>query len=275
VGEANPSYGVGDLFHERDQEIAPVERMSNQQVIPADIRNGLFREVILQNTGNVLAFSCPHLPYEHPRYLEFLDKIRKYYGCETIINLGDFVDHHGVSMHEKDPDGNSAGSEVELVKARINDWVDVFPDMLLTYGNHDRLPERNAFKNGVSKSMIKNINEIYGMPLDGWKWYDRIIADRVLYFHGTGRCGKNSAQQWVDANKMSCVVGHVHSNLSVTYCTTPYDRFFGMSVGCGIQPNSFAFAYNKEYSVRPVLGCSVILDSGRQPIPIPMYIGDR
>ena len=119
--------------------------------------------------------------------------------------------------------------------------------------------------------MIRTVNEVYGIP-STWKWYDRIMIDDVIYQHGTGRAGKNAAQQWLDANKKSTVIGHVHSNLSVVYSTTPYDRFFAMSVGCGIHPASFAFSYNKDFSVRPVLGCSVVLDNGKQPIPVPMYL---
>lgn len=242
--------------------------------VPADVGCGVYKELKLSNVGNVLAFSCTHLPNEHPRYLEFLKIIQKHYDCDTVVCLGDFLDHHGISMHDKDPDGHSAGREADLVRRRVSKWVDAFPNMLVAYGNHDRLLERTAYKNGVPKSMIRTVNEVYGIP-DSWRWYDRILIDRVIYQHGTGRSGKNAAQQWLDANKMSTVIGHVHSNLGVTYSTTPYDRFFAMSVGCGISPASYAFSYNKDFSVRPVLGCSVVLDNGKQPIPIPMYLGDR
>lgn len=238
---------------------------------PADVDSGVFKELTLKSSGNVLAFSCVHLPYEHPKYLDFLKRMRDFYKCDTIINLGDFLDHHMVSFHDKNPDGHSAGREIELVCGKVLEWVKEFPSILATTGNHDQLPQRNAFKNGVPNAMIRTVNEIYGIP-ETWKWYDRIRIGDVLYHHGTGRSGKNAAQQWMDSTKISNVIGHVHSNLSVTYSTTPYDRHFAMSVGCGISPSSFAFAYNKSFGVRPVLGCAVVLDGGRQPIPIPMYL---
>lgn len=232
---------------------------------------GVYNELVLNGVGNVLVFSCTHLPFEHPDYLKFLKQMYDLYECKVVVCLGDFIDHHAVSMHDKDPDGHSAGREVSLVIDKVQQWADVFSEMYITVGNHDALPERQAYKNGVSKIMIKTINEIYEMP-QTWRWYDRIVIDGVVYLHGTGRSGKYAAQQWMEANKRSTIIGHVHSNLSVTYSTTPYDRFYAMSVGCGIRPSSFAFTYNKNFAVRPVLGCGVVLANGQQPIPIPMFL---
>lgn len=246
------------------------ERSYTPRVSP-DVANGVFNEIELRNAGNVLAFSCLHLPFEHPDYLAFVKKMYDHYDCKTIICLGDFVDHHGISMHEKDPDGYSAGHEAEVVIEKAAEWARVFPNMYLTMGNHDKLCYRNAYKYGTPNMFVKTLNDAYDLP-DTWKWCDRVIADGVVYQHGTGRVGENAAKQWMNSNRRSTVIGHVHSNLSVMYSTSPYDRYFAMSAGCGIKCSSYAFVYNRDFSVRPVLGCCVVLDHGRQPIPIPMYL---
>lgn len=46
---------------------------------------------------------------------------------------------------------------------------------------------------------------------------------------------------------------------------------FGVSVGCGIDHKAYAFAYGKENTRKPVVGCSVVLQ-GKLPINIPMEI---
>jgi predicted phosphodiesterase len=237
-------------------------------------KSGVFKEINLNVTGNILAFGCVHLPFEHPKYLEFLKRIQDHYSIETVICLGDIVDGHSISMHDRSPDGFGASHEIEKVKEKIAEWAKVFPDMYLTYGNHDKLPFRQAHTNGLPKSMIKDLNTIYGMP-KGWQWADRVIANDVVYMHGTGRAGQNAAKQWMEANRKSTVIAHVHSAMGVAYSASPYDRYFAMSVGCGIDVKQYAFEYNKDFSVRPMLGCAVILDEGNQPISVPMYLGDK
>ena len=233
--------------------------------------NHVYNEIELTNAGNVLAFSCVHLPFEKKGYLEFIQRMRDYYKCETVICLGDLIDSHAISMHDHSPDGMGAGHEIEAVAKKISKWVDVFPDLYLTYGNHDKLPFRQAYSNGLPKSVIRDLNDIYSMP-EEWKWCDRVLADDVVYQHGTGKSGENAAKQWMMDNRRSTVIGHIHSSLGVNFSASNYDRLFSMCVGCGIDIKQYAFEYNKDFGKRPILGCGVILDNGKQPIACPYYM---
>ena len=47
-----------------------------------------------------------------------------------------------------------------------------------------------------------------------------------------------------------------------------------MNPGCLIDPNSYAMAYNLPNTWRPIIGCGVILNNGKLPIPLPMYLED-
>jgi len=45
-----------------------------------------------------------------------------------------------------------------------------------------------------------------------------------------------------------------------------------MSVGCGIDRRSYAFAYGKDFKKKPILGCGVVMEKGRYAQFIPMQL---
>lgn len=261
-----------------EASIAPIAHVHSS---PADIKTGEYEElkltnvgnvgndVILQNAGNILVFSCVHLPFEKKGYIDFLHRIKEEYKCNTIINLGDFVDSHAMSKHDHSPDGFGAGHEILKVIDKIQDWKKIFPKMYITMGNHDKLPYRQAYSNGLPKSVIKSFKEIYEMP-DGWVLCDRVIADGVVFSHGTGKSGEYAAKAWMLDNRKSSCIGHIHTSLSVQYVASRWDRLFAMSVGCGIDQSTYAAEYAKDFGRRQLIGCGVVLNNGQLPIAIPM-----
>ena len=66
-----------------------------------------------------------------------------------MIFIGDLIDSHGWSYHEHDPDGMSAGDELNLAINQIKDWYHAFPDADVCVGNHDRMHARKMFTAGV------------------------------------------------------------------------------------------------------------------------------
>ena len=66
---------------------------------------------------------------------------------------------------------------------------------------------------------------------------------------------------------MNVVVGHHHSSFGVNYTASPLGPRFGVDCGCLISDNHYAFAYNKQSLIRPLLGCVVIKEN--HPILIP------
>jgi hypothetical protein len=72
-------------------------------------------------------------------------------------------------------------------------------------------------------------------------------------------------------NRQSTVIGHLHTVCNVRYLASYKDLIFGVSVGCGIDHEKYAFAYGKQNTRKPVVACAVILD-GKLPINIPMSL---
>ena len=60
--------------------------------------------------------------------------------------------------------------------------------------------------------------------------------------------------------RMSCAIGHVHCFGGVQYSSSTKDMIFGLNSGCGIDIKRYAFAYGSNFSVRPTLGCGVVIE---------------
>ena len=218
--------------------------------------------------SRVLHISDLHLPFTHPQALSFCKKLYKKYSCNKVVFAGDIIDHHAISFHESDPDGMSAGDELKLARKMIKPWIKAFPKAHVTIGNHDALTKRQAKANGIPSYMMRDLSEIYETPR--WKWVMDVVIDDVLYFHGKGH-GKNAALNTALNERRSIAQGHAHSFAGVQYSTSTKDRIFGLNSGCLIDIEHYAFHYQRNFSVRPVLGSSVIID-GVLPIFEPMHL---
>ena len=218
--------------------------------------------------SRILHIGDIHLPFTHKDYLRFCKKVYRQYKCNKVVFAGDIIDSHAMSYHESDPDGMSAGDELRLAQKMIKPWVKTFPKAVVTIGNHDALPMRKALTYGIPKTMLRSLSELYETP--GWDWVLEKEIDGVLYHHGKGH-GKNAALNTCIIEQKSVAQGHAHSYPGVQFFASTGDRTFGLNCGCGIDIDAYAFAYNKKFSVRPVLGCGVVID-GIQPHFIPMEL---
>ena len=75
---------------------------------------------------NVLVIGDTHFPFEHEYYLEFCKEIQKKERCGTVVHIGDLVDNHSISYHEKDPDLWSPAGEMAEVDKSLARWFLVF-----------------------------------------------------------------------------------------------------------------------------------------------------
>jgi hypothetical protein len=206
---------------------------------------------------NILVFSCPHIPFEHKGFLPFLKRIRKAFNCEEAICLGDLVDNHAISYHEHDPNLGSPANEMEVADKHLKPWFAEFPSIKMCRGNHDVLVDRKSKTVGLPSRAFKPFREIWNLP-KGWKDDWEFIINGVKYIHGTGYSGAYGHIKASYDNRMSTVIGHLHSVSGIEYLANNSSLVFGLSTGCGIDKKSMAFAYGKEYNRKPVLSCGVI-----------------
>lgn len=223
---------------------------------------------------NTLVIGDLHEPFTFLGYFDFCKSIREKYKCEKIVLIGDVVDNHAISYHEKDPDGFGGGREGNEAEKRLQKWYKEFPEVYICIGNHDELIRRKAMTHEIPKRFIKDYGEIWNSP-SKWIWKYKFEIDDVLYKHGTGKTGKYSHIQWAADERQSVVTGHSHSSGGVGYLASKRDLIFGMNVGCGIDMKTYAMQYGRDFSRRPTLGCGVVLENGHLACFIPMNLGKK
>jgi len=209
-----------------------------------------------------------HAPFIKQGYLEFCKKTYDKYKCTDVVFTGDIIDNHATSFHDHDPDGQSAGDELENALEQLKDWIKVFPKAMVCIGNHDRLPARQAFVAGVSSKWVRDYSEVLGCP--NWEFAEGFDIDGVRYEHGEGQRPHIKMLH----NRQSYVCGHIHSELSIKYSVSEHDRLFAVQIGWGGDQSAYSMAYARNFK-KGVVSCGVILENGTTPIVIPMPLNKK
>ena len=213
-----------------------------------------------------------HCPFMHPKYPEFLDRVRDKHQCNKVVHIGDLVDNHVPSFHSAETDAEGAKREADQAEEQAQQLYDMFPDVKLCLGNHDRIPARKAKEAAIPARWLKDFLKAMNAP-PGWKANDRWEIDGTLSTHGT-TCGKNAHLALAEKSRQSAVMGHTHSFGGVGYMTSRHDIIFGLQVGCGIDCSKYAFRYGKDFTNRPTLGCGVVID-GFEAVFEPMILRNK
>lgn len=206
------------------------------------------------NPDNILVIGDLHEPFCLNGYLEFVREIQEKEDCGKIIFIGDIIDNHYSSYHETDPDGFSAGEELDRAISKISNWYKVFPKATVIIGNHDRMAYRKAQSAGVSKQWVRKYNEVLNTP--NWEFKEYVEINGVNYNHGEGGTAKNKMKNEIQSQ----VQGHLHSQFYIDYAVGPKDRIFAVQVGCGIDREAYAMAYGKNFK-KPIIGCATIINN--------------
>lgn len=219
----------------------------------------------------VLAIGDLHIPYHHKDSFAFLRALKKKYkGFDLVVNMGDELDQHAISMHDSNPDLPSAGDELRLAKTYVKELEGIFPDMTLLDSNHSSLVYRRALKYGLPKAYLKHYNEFLDVG-KGWKWVDDLTislndGSRCFFTHGMSANVLQIAQKM----GMHAVQGHYHSKASIQYYSNPDNLNWAMQTGCLTNQQSLAFGYSKNFKDRFICSSAVIVDG--QPRIHPMVI---
>ncbi len=228
---------------------------SNKRILP--------KPFLTDNKDNVLVIGDIHEPFCLKDYLQFCRNKQEEFNCGTVVFIGDLIDAHYSSYHEAELDTYGANQEFDLAKEKIQEWYKVFPKAYVCLGNHDRIVSRKAKTAQISDRWIKSFSEALDTP--NWEYVMEIVINNVCYNHGEG----GEAARRMTTQLISQVQGHLHAKFYIQYGVGARHKVFGAQVGCGIDRNSFAFAYGKN-GPKPVIGCLVVLKKGTLPILLPM-----
>ena len=220
----------------------------------------------------ILVISDMHLPYQHKDAIKFLAEIKKEFKPDRVINIGDLLDFHAISMHTHDPDLASAGHELTMARMYVKELESIYPQVTEVDSNHSSLVYRRAIKYGMSREFLREYGEFLGTKK--WKWVDDLTltmsnGQRCFFTHGRSADVLKVSQTM----GMSAVQGHYHTKFVVSYWANPDNLFFAMNVGCLINQKSLSMNYAKNFRTRFILGCGIILDG--IPRLLPMVLNDK
>jgi hypothetical protein len=218
---------------------------------------------------NTLIIGDTHLPFTHRHYLAFCHQTRVHYGCKRVVHIGDLVDNHAISFHDHDPDGLSAGAELELVRKELKGWFKAFPKVDVCIGNHDELHRRKAFADGVPAGFLKSFAQAFETP-PGWRFDFEYDYGNWRAIHGTGTSGHDAAFKSAMSGRISTASGHVHTAAGIKHHASSRDIIWGMQVGNGIDRKAYAYSYGRDFKDKPIISCGVVLENGTLPLVIPM-----
>lgn len=221
---------------------------------------------------NVLVISDMHIPYMHQDAYKFLKACKDLYKPDLVISVGDLVDWHSISFHPKDPELASAGAELELIRKNAAIMEKLFPDMYILGSNHGDLPLRKFKDAGLPKAMLRNYNEIYGVS-KRWRFVDDLLIkhddDMIYCTHGISKSGLKLAMQ----RGVNVIQGHYHTEFRIDYASNPRNLLWSLQVGCLIDKESLAFAYDRLNLQRPILGVGVV--NKGIPVLVPMILNNK
>jgi hypothetical protein len=208
---------------------------------------------------NVLTISDLHFPWPHPAAFDFLADLRRRHKPQRVVCLGDEWDAYAFSLYRKSPEADGPAREVAKARRCVRRLASLFPKLDICESNHVLRPFKRASEAGLPGSFLKAVREVLDAP-SGWSWAPSWTIDGVLYFHGDGFSGPQSAAKASDSYRMNVVMGHVHSAGGVAWRSGHKGPLWGLNAGCLIDPKGLCFDYATNTSKRPVLGTGLVLD---------------
>ena len=203
--------------------------------------------------------SDDHAPFHHEGRLEFYAKMKREYKGADFVHAGDLFDFHAMSRHQTEVDADSPEVEYDKALSFVKDLVKIFPKGTLVLGNHDLIPQRQMKTLGLTTRLLKNCNELYGLP-KGWKVESlyHVLPCGVLVEHGIQSGGLYGCFRTALKKRSSFVQGHAHSQAMYKPTANHVSTIFGLNVGCGCNDGALAMRYGKYNTEKGVLGCGVV-----------------
>jgi hypothetical protein len=149
-GKLRWSMSVGCLLNPN----SPAARYGSKAVFKRPV---LGCGVLLGHRGSTLLVPDLHLPYQHRDAFSFLGALNDYYKFERVLC---------------ETDALNSEDEFELAMAHSRKLQGMFPHMVITIGNHDAIPVRQAQAVGLPLGMLSDFNKVYGLETT-WQWVDQ------------------------------------------------------------------------------------------------------
>jgi predicted phosphodiesterase len=220
----------------------------------------------MSKKDNILVIGDIHEPFSLDGYREHCKEVYDKYNCNKVIFIGDIIDNHFGSYHEKETDAYGGKYELKRCIEKVAKWYELFPVAEVCIGNHDAIVSRKAQSGGIPEAWIRDYSDVLQTP--GWVWATDFIHNNVRYTHGHK---SSKARTAFKRDMMSTVTGHFHTDFYIEYNFGVNHNIFAMAVGSGVDDKAYAVRYAAG-GKKSAIGCGVILNNGKLPILCPMNL---
>jgi hypothetical protein len=179
-----------------------------------------------------------------------------------FFSVGDFVDNHAISYHEKNMDLDGPKAELALAIRKLKLWQQAFPVMKVCIGNHDSLPARKIQTAGLVAKTFTGYASYYETPQ--WEWAREFIVPAFHHHLWFRHSWAKSVMAKGGTGGYSTICGHTHTESGFRWSQFPNHSSFSLYVGCGINAKSPAFEYGRDNGNQPVISCATIIDGEPQ-----------
>jgi hypothetical protein len=221
------------------------------------------------NKNNYLFIGDVHIPFEHPRALQFCKALQKDFSIphENIYSVGDILDLYHFSRWPKSPEAKlTVNQELDLAREKLRKWIHAFPKLHLCASNHDDRIMKAALNAQLPAQILRSFQEIFEIP-NSWTCKENFFVKELntLVCHG---------EEYADALQASIaygcntIQGHHHSKFGVQYRKSLMQELYGAATGWLGEEEQFAFAYGKKSKQKMILGSIVVVDKIPYAIPL-------
>ena len=128
----------------------------------------------MAKTSRVLVVPDLHAPAIHPKAFDFVRKIQDEWQTDRTVFIGDAMDLHAMSYHQKELGTKRILDEVGEAMEQLQPFYDHFSTGKVDFlvGNHDDLICRKAVDAEIPCEWLKPMKDIFGMPKN-WKVTER------------------------------------------------------------------------------------------------------
>lgn len=185
-----------------------------------------------------------HAPNHNVKSLRAVIQFIEHYNPTTLIQLGDLCDWDSVTTFDprKETDIVCIEDEVESacrVLRKIESSLSPSCRKVLIGGNHEERLTKWKVKFGHEIEMrrlkkVKDWWEYYRLKEHGWEWvqYGEVYKiGKLLFTHGFGNGGKNSAELHLKRFHKNIFFGHTHRFLTATWMTFDENPIMAASIG--------------------------------------------
>ena len=225
---------------------------------------------------SILVIPDLHCPVMHQDAFKFIKWLRDEYGPDKVVCLGDELDYHCLSFHDNSIDNPyTESSEFEEGKRYWSNMYDMFDEVDILTSNHGSMVYRKAASCRIPRNHLRTYEDVLEAP-SGYKWYDNLILQssdgQYINFHH-GNMAPADILTKSQRSSINQVQGHHHNKFEIRYWGNVRSTFYGMTCGCLIDDDKFAFDYNKNNIPRPILGAGIIYEG--VPNLIPMQLDEN